>query len=101
LNQFVGLKKLAAFRDPTKKQKDRKHLGKKARLRNWRKETFGDENGPRASELFASAKSGGDDAEEVNGAGEDGRADIVEGARKKKRRRHKKAQTAGEVVSVE
>ena len=101
LNQFVGLKKLAAFRDPTKKQKDRKHLGKKARLRNWRKETFGDENGPRASELFASAKSGGDDAEEVNGAGKDGRADIVEGARKKKRRRHKKAQTAGEAVSVE
>ena len=101
LNQFVGLKKLAAFRDPTKKQKDRKHLGKKARLRNWRKETFGDENGPRASELFASAKPVGDEAGEVSGAGEDGRADIVEGARKKKRRRHKKAQTAGEVASVE
>jgi protein KRI1 len=101
LNQFVGLKKLAAFRDPTKKQKDRKHLGKKARLRNWRKETFGDEEGPRASELFAGAKTDGSGGDEVNGDGKHGRADIVEGARKKKRRRHKKAAPAGEAVSIE
>lgn len=47
LNQFVGLKKLAAFRDAEKKKKDKKRLGKKARLRQWRRETFGDENGPR------------------------------------------------------
>ncbi|KAH0558537.1 hypothetical protein GP486_004806 [Trichoglossum hirsutum] len=46
LNQFVGLKKLAAFRDPERKRKDRKKLGKKARLRKWRKDTFGDEDGP-------------------------------------------------------
>lgn len=46
LNQFVGLKKLAAFRDAEKKRKDKKRLGKKARLRQWRKETFGDVNGP-------------------------------------------------------
>jgi protein KRI1 len=45
LNEFVGLKKLAAFRDPEKKRRDRKHLGKKARLRKWRQETFGDEEG--------------------------------------------------------
>jgi protein KRI1 len=101
LNQFVGLKKLAAFRDPTKKQKDRKHLGKKARLRNWRKETFGDEEGPRASELFAGAKTEGNGVEEANGNGKDGPAGIVEGARKKKRRRHKKATAAGEVISIE
>lgn len=46
LNQFVGLKKLAAFRDAEKKKKDKKRLGKKARLRQWRKETFGDQDGP-------------------------------------------------------
>jgi protein KRI1 len=46
LNQFVGLKKLAAFRDVEKKKRDKKRLGKKARLRQWRKETFGDEKGP-------------------------------------------------------
>jgi protein KRI1 len=46
LNQFVGLKKLAAFRAADKKKRDKKRLGKKARLRQWRKDTFGDENGP-------------------------------------------------------
>lgn len=46
LNQYTGLKKLASFRDAEKKKKDKKRLGKKARLRQWRKETFGDEEGP-------------------------------------------------------
>ena len=41
LNQYVGLKKLAAFRDPVMKRKDKKRLGKKARLGQWRLETFG------------------------------------------------------------
>ncbi|KAL8732319.1 MAG: hypothetical protein Q9181_004006 [Wetmoreana brouardii] len=45
LNQYAGLKKLAAFRDLSKKSKDRKRLGKKARLRQWRKDTFGNELG--------------------------------------------------------
>ncbi len=49
LNQYVGLKKMAAFRDKEKKKKDKKRLGKKARLRQWRKETFGDENGSQES----------------------------------------------------
>ncbi|KAL2155933.1 hypothetical protein VTH82DRAFT_675 [Thermothelomyces myriococcoides] len=43
LNQFAGLKKLATFRDEEKKRRDRKKLGKKARLRKWRRETFGKE----------------------------------------------------------
>lgn len=47
LNQYAGLKKMAAFRDSDKKRKDKKRLGKKARLRQWRKETFGSEQGPR------------------------------------------------------
>ncbi len=46
LNQFTGLKKLATFRDPDKKRKDKSHLSKKARLRQWRKDTFGNEHGP-------------------------------------------------------
>ncbi|EFX05425.1 ribosome biogenesis protein kri1 [Grosmannia clavigera kw1407] len=41
LNDFAGLKKLATFRDEERKRKDRKTLGKKARLRQWRRETFG------------------------------------------------------------
>ncbi|KAI9822043.1 MAG: KRRI-Interacting protein 1 [Thelocarpon impressellum] len=48
LNQYAGLKKLAAFRDAEKKRRDKKRLGKKARLRQWRKETFGNELGPAA-----------------------------------------------------
>ncbi|KAL6871857.1 KRI1-like family C-terminal domain-containing protein [Trichoderma novae-zelandiae] len=43
LNEFAGLKKLATFRDVEKKRKDRKLLGKKARLRQWRREVFGGE----------------------------------------------------------
>lgn len=55
LNQYAGLKKMAAFRDTEKKKKDKKHLGKKARLRLWRKETFGSEQGPQETlqELIA------------------------------------------------
>ena len=49
LNQYAGLKKMAAFRDAEKKKRDKKHLGKKARLRQWRKETFGNEQGPQKS----------------------------------------------------
>ena len=56
LNQYAGLKKLATFRDSDKKRKDKRHLGKKARLRQWRKETFGSEDGPR--ETFAEALPG-------------------------------------------
>ena len=55
LNQYAGLKKMAAFRDSDKKRKDKKRLGKKARLRQWRKETFGNEQGPQKTlaEVFA------------------------------------------------
>lgn len=45
LNTFAGLKKMATWRDEDKKKKDKKKLGKKARLRQWRKETFGNEEG--------------------------------------------------------
>lgn len=55
LNQYAGLKKMAAFRDTEKKRRDKKRLGKKTRLRQWRKETFGNEHGPQKTlaELLA------------------------------------------------
>lgn len=80
LNQFAGLKKLASFRDPLKKRKDKKTLSKKSRLRQWRKETFGDENG---SQLVTTSNS--NDKDDSN----DPR--IVEGGRKKKSRSRKKS----------
>lgn len=87
LNQFAGLKKLAAYRDPKRKRKDAKHLGKKARLRQWRKDTFGHEDGLQHSDLVpAEAQPQAEDAEQ-------GRVGIVTDG-KKKRRRSKKQKTA-------
>ncbi|MCJ1397982.1 KRRI-Interacting protein 1 [Xylographa trunciseda] len=94
LNQYAGLKKMAAFRNADKKKKDKKHLGKKARLRQWRKETFGDEQGPRKSlqELLAEQLSAND---YVVSKEMDTRKE--KGDRAKKRKRSKKTQ---EAVSV-
>ncbi|PLB46766.1 Krr1-domain-containing protein [Aspergillus steynii IBT 23096] len=84
LNQFAGLKKLASFRDEEKKSKDQRKLGKKARLRQWRKDTFGTEDGPEFS-------FGGDKIPEKDDAAEADNVDIREGEpRKKKRKRSKK-----------
>ena len=47
LNQHAGLKKYAAFRDSDKKSKDNKMLSKNARVKKWRKETFGNDAGPK------------------------------------------------------
>ncbi|KFY25193.1 hypothetical protein V493_04774 [Pseudogymnoascus sp. VKM F-4281 (FW-2241)] len=86
LNQFVGLKKMATFRDAEKKRKDKKRLGKKARLREWRKDTFGNEDGPEIiiAPGAAEAKDVGDDV------------DIIEG--KKKKRRSRKSKAADEEI---
>lgn len=46
LNQYAGLKKMAAFRDEEKKRKDKKRYSKKQRLKQWRKETFGKPDEP-------------------------------------------------------
>lgn len=78
LNQFAGLKKMASFRDVEKKRKDKKYLGKKARLREWRKDTFGNEDGPEIVIGAAVAEK------ETNENG-----DVVEGSRKKKKRSRK------------
>ncbi|KAI7113752.1 hypothetical protein KC337_g18035, partial [Hortaea werneckii] len=47
LNEFAGLKKFHSFREEEKKRRDRKKFSKKARLRQWRRETFGDVEEPR------------------------------------------------------
>ena len=81
LNKFAGLKKLAPFRDPEKKEKDRKKIGKKARVREWRKDTFGNEQGPEFT--FGGDKA----AAKEDTAGE--QVDIREGGRKKRKRTKK------------
>ena len=94
LNEFVGLKKLAAFRDPEKKRKDTKNLGKKARLRQWRMDTFGNEEGLQASNLIPSQPGIVEDK-----AGEvDGDVDIKTEGKKKRRRKNKKSKA--EVDSI-
>ena len=81
LNQFAGLKKLSSFRDPVKKRRDRKSLGKKARLREWRRETFGDVEGPKGGFRDNGVEKGGKN-------GPDGSEQVE----KKKKKRGKKKQ---------
>jgi protein KRI1 len=82
LNQWAGIKKLAAFRDPSKKDKDKKRLSKKGRLREWRKETFGSKEGPGLKDWYVEG------AEVPKEAADDG-VDIKEGKRKRKRGKKK------------
>lgn len=84
LNQYAGLKKLAAFRDSDKKKKDKKHLSKKARLRQWRKDTFGDEQGPQKTLAEVLREGQGD----VSKAGKGNHIGAKDG--KKQRRDQKK-----------
>ncbi|KAH8815718.1 KRI1-like family C-terminal-domain-containing protein [Xylogone sp. PMI_703] len=84
LNQFAGLKKMATFRDPEKKRKDKKKLGKKARLRQWRKETFGNEEGPEV--IIGEGASNEMDV--------DGALDAVKMKKKKRPRKNKGKGTA-------
>lgn len=99
LNQFVGLKKMAAFRDAEKKRKDKKKLGKKARLRQWRRDTFGDDSGPQMSfqEFLASRMPDDEQAERMarkHARAEAGNGDTEElpVKQKKKRSRKRKAE---------
>ncbi|KAL2140708.1 hypothetical protein VTI28DRAFT_3493 [Corynascus sepedonium] len=121
LNEFAGLKKLATFRDAEKKRKDKKRLGKKARLRQWRRETFGkqfEQTGPTFGfealldgEKGAKGKGSGANAVTA-GAGDTrkghGKTEksaeagepvngIIEGERKKKRKRSKNKKKGAEV----
>lgn len=91
LNQFAGLKKMAAFREEDKKARDKKKFSKKGRLRQWRKETFGSVDGPAEPKQVASGANvqvvGGGEAE---GGEVDEGGNVREGERGKKRKRSKK-----------
>lgn len=86
LNQYVGLKRLAPFRDPRKKQRDRKALGRKARLRKWRRETFGTKQPPDFHSRYGKRALEALDAEEQ---GRPPPAPISENVAKKKARKRK------------
>ena len=101
LNQYAGLKKLAAFRDPERKRKDKKKLSKKARLREWRKDAFGSEDGPKRELLFAPGDNGQVDVVagySMPNETADNDMDVRDGERgknkKKKKRRGKRAKDA-------
>ena len=108
LNEFAGLKKLAAFRDPVKKKKDKKFLSKKARIRQWRKDTFGDPDGPKGGfEMLLGDEPEAQTAnrrvplrEQLGGGGDDdgknGEGNVVEGEKKKKKRSRKRKAGAAE-----
>ncbi|KAL2430810.1 Protein kri1 [Exophiala dermatitidis] len=97
LNEFAGLKKLASFRDPEKKRKDAKHLGKKARLRKWRLETFGSEEGVQASELVpAEPKTQAEAGPNAEADDETMAVDIRTNGKKKRRRKNKNKTAAQE-----
>jgi protein KRI1 len=96
LNQFSGLKHIAPYRDAEKKRKDKKRLGKKARLREWRRETFGDDfehTGP----TYGFAEVQADDGKDVDGA-LDLSAVTTE---KKKRKRVKKKRSRGKTKKAQ
>lgn len=100
LNEFAGLKKLATWRHPDKKKKDRKNLGKKARLREWRREVFGREfehTGPtfgfgatKDDEADAAVDEKAQDFEDGGGAA---------GAGSKKKRKRSKGKKKGDVAA--
>ncbi|KAI2618660.1 Krr1-domain-containing protein [Hypomontagnella submonticulosa] len=97
LNQYAGLKKLAHFRPQDKQAKDRKRLGKKARLRQWRRETFG----PEFEREPPAFNPGGlaEDGEKFKPVAQED-SNIIEGGSKKKRKRSRaKKGSKGEVVA--
>ena len=83
LNQYAGLKKMAAFRDSDKKRKDKKHFGKKARLRQWRKETFGHEEGPQKT--LSEILQGQEPLTDMSRPEKDRAAKVIEGKTKRTR----------------
>jgi protein KRI1 len=99
LNEFAGLKKFASFRDPDKKKKDKKHLSKKARLRQWRQETFGDAEGPKGGFelLIGNEEPVAPVRHHKKRKVEETEGGIIEGEKKKKRRSRKKKSGEDEI----
>ncbi|KAJ3578708.1 hypothetical protein NPX13_g1856 [Xylaria arbuscula] len=97
LNTFVGLKKLAHWRDPEKQSKDRKRLGKKARLRQWRKDTFG----PEFEREPPALNFGKLEKERTSTANEDDGGNVIEGSKKKRKRSRPKKEGKGKEIARE
>ncbi|KHO00694.1 ribosome biogenesis protein Kri1 [Metarhizium album ARSEF 1941] len=100
LNEFFGLKKLATFRDAEKKRRDKKRLGKKARLREWRRSTFGKEFEKEGPTYGFERAMGEEDAVMDEAPGKpavDGSGHVLPevGARRKKRKRSKGKKKGG------
>ncbi|PSR75813.1 KRI1-like family-domain-containing protein [Coniella lustricola] len=98
LNDFAGLKKLATWRDADKKKKDKKKLGKKARLRAWRRDVFGQEFEHSGPTFGFSGPSRGQAEQEGHGH-DHGQVDEVvrgdqSGENNKKKRKRSKAKKA-------
>lgn len=91
LNNFVGLKKMAAWRDEDKKMRDRKKFSKKGRLRQWRKENFGKADEPSGG-FEVVLGGGGEVGDGGDGVAEEG--NVKEGARKRKRSKGKKEKSS-------
>ncbi|ETS80471.1 hypothetical protein PFICI_08000 [Pestalotiopsis fici W106-1] len=83
LNEYVGLKKLAHFRPADKKAKDKKRLGKKARLRQWRKDTFGPDAEREGPAFVFGGAQGGDEGKSAP----DEESNIIDGKSKKRKKR--------------
>lgn len=106
LNDYAGLKKFATFREEEKKRRDRKRLGKKARLRQWRKDVFGSEferTGPtfgfeKYAEVEGEEEQQQQQHREHKKKRKDKESNVIEGegetAGKKKRKRSKSKKTA-------
>jgi protein KRI1 len=86
LNQYAGLKKMAAFRDSERKRKDKKRYSKKGRLREWRKEVFGSKDEPSGGFEKVLRGEFGNQQDDTKVKAED----AGEGSKSKKRKRYKK-----------
>ncbi|KAI1429299.1 KRI1-like family C-terminal-domain-containing protein [Xylaria sp. FL1777] len=96
LNSFAGLKKLAHWRDPEKQSKDRKRLGKKARLRQWRKDTFG----PEFEREPPALNFGKLEKEKPFAVDDEDDGNIIEGSKKKRKRSRPKKQGKGKETAA-
>ncbi|KAF2209254.1 hypothetical protein CERZMDRAFT_47637 [Cercospora zeae-maydis SCOH1-5] len=98
LNQYAGLKKMAAFRDQEKKQRDKKRYNKKQRLKQWRKETFGNPDEPTGGFERVLGNLGDQVSTGANqmsiGDTAQSNSNVKDGTRKKKRKNKKAKATA-------
>ncbi|KAF8476868.1 KRI1-like family C-terminal-domain-containing protein [Kalaharituber pfeilii] len=85
LNSYAGLKRYATFRPPERKKQDKRKYSKKRRLREWRKEVFGDEDGPQLP--LQDKKQADDTQRKIAEAGN--KIEVDSGERKKKRRKRR------------